>query len=81
MSTPSATPRLTPLHDVHAALGASFTDFAGWQMPVRYGSETAEHRAVRTTAGLFDLTHMGEIELVGPGAELAPGTFWKGGKS
>ncbi|WGY04149.1 glycine cleavage system aminomethyltransferase GcvT [Nocardioides sp. QY071] len=71
MSTPSATPRLTPLHDVHAALGASFTDFAGWQMPVRYGSETAEHRAVRTTAGLFDLTHMGEIELVGPGAGAA----------
>jgi aminomethyltransferase len=71
MTTPSATPRLTPLHDVHAALGASFTDFAGWQMPVRYGSETAEHRAVRTTAGLFDLTHMGEIELVGPGAGAA----------
>lgn len=71
MTTPSATPRLTPLHDVHAALGASFTDFAGWQMPVRYGSETAEHRAVRTTAGLFDLTHMGEVELVGPGAGAA----------
>lgn len=71
MTTPSATPRLTPLHDVHAALGASFTDFAGWQMPVRYGSDTAEHRAVRTTAGLFDLTHMGEIELVGPGAGAA----------
>ena len=63
--------RNTPLHDVHAALGASFTDFAGWQMPVRYGSETAEHRAVRTTAGLFDLTHMGEIELTGPGAAAA----------
>ncbi|TNM49581.1 glycine cleavage system aminomethyltransferase GcvT [Nocardioides albidus] len=74
MTTSSATPavpRLTPLHDVHSALGASFTDFAGWQMPVRYGSETAEHRAVRTTAGLFDLTHMGEIELVGPGAGAA----------
>lgn len=63
--------RLTPLHEVHAALGASFTDFAGWQMPVRYGSESAEHRAVRTTAGLFDLTHMGEIELTGPGAGAA----------
>ncbi|WGX99137.1 glycine cleavage system aminomethyltransferase GcvT [Nocardioides sp. L-11A] len=71
MTTPSGTPRLTPLHDVHAALGASFTDFAGWQMPVRYGSETAEHRAVRTRAGLFDLTHMGEIELTGPGAGAA----------
>ncbi|WP_418058695.1 glycine cleavage system aminomethyltransferase GcvT [Pimelobacter simplex] len=68
---PQSTPRLTPLHEVHRALGASFTDFAGWQMPVRYGSETAEHRAVRTTAGLFDLTHMGEIELSGPGAGAA----------
>ncbi|MDQ6525305.1 glycine cleavage system aminomethyltransferase GcvT [Nocardioides sp. LHD-245] len=71
MTTPSGTPRLTPLHHVHSALGASFTDFAGWQMPVRYGSETAEHRAVRTRAGLFDLTHMGEIELTGTGAGAA----------
>lgn len=63
--------RTTPLHRVHAELGASFTDFAGWQMPVRYGSELAEHRAVRTAAGLFDLTHMGEIELTGPGAGAA----------
>ena len=70
-TTPSRAPRLTPLHDVHRELGASFTDFAGWQMPVRYGSETAEHRAVRTRAGLFDLTHMGEIELTGPGAGAA----------
>ena len=61
----------SPLHALHVAAGASFTDFAGWQMPVRYGSETAEHRAVRTTAGLFDLTHMGEVELVGPGAGAA----------
>jgi aminomethyltransferase len=55
----------TPLHDVHLRLGASITDFAGWSMPLRYGSETAEHRAVRTTAGLFDLCHMGEIEVTG----------------
>ncbi|PRX47155.1 aminomethyltransferase [Prauserella shujinwangii] len=61
----------TPLHDVHAELGASFTDFAGWQMPVRYTSELAEHRAVREAAGLFDLSHMGEIELTGPGAAAA----------
>lgn len=63
--------RTTPLHAVHTGLGASFTDFAGWQMPVRYSSELAEHRAVRTTAGLFDLTHMGEIELTGPAAGAA----------
>ncbi|NYI45321.1 aminomethyltransferase [Nocardioides aromaticivorans] len=71
MATNDPTPRTTPLHAVHTALGANFTDFAGWQMPVRYSSELAEHRAVRTTAGLFDLTHMGEIELTGPGAGAA----------
>jgi aminomethyltransferase len=58
----------TALHAVHEAAGATFTDFAGWQMPLRYGSELAEHHAVRTTAGLFDLSHMGEIEVVGPQA-------------
>lgn len=61
----------TPLYAVHAALGASFTDFGGWTMPVRYTSETAEHVAVRTAAGLFDLSHMGEIELTGAGAGAA----------
>ncbi|MCD0451644.1 glycine cleavage system aminomethyltransferase GcvT [Actinocorallia sp. API 0066] len=60
--------RRTPLHETHRALGASFTGFAGWEMPVRYGSETAEHRAVRAEAGLFDLSHMGEIEVTGPDA-------------
>lgn len=55
----------TPLHDIHSGLGASFTDFAGWDMPVRYSSDLAEHRAVREAAGLFDLSHMGEIELTG----------------
>ncbi|MFE7225264.1 glycine cleavage system aminomethyltransferase GcvT [Nocardioides sp. NPDC057577] len=64
-------PVLTPLHAIHQSLGASFTDFAGWSMPVRYGSETAEHNAVRTTAGLFDLSHMGEIEVTGPEAGRA----------
>jgi aminomethyltransferase len=58
----------TALHDVHAAANAHFTDFAGWRMPLRYGSELAEHHAVRTTAGLFDLSHMGEIEVTGPDA-------------
>ncbi|MEV0457888.1 glycine cleavage system aminomethyltransferase GcvT, partial [Catellatospora methionotrophica] len=61
-------PRRTPLHDVHVGLGAVLTAFAGWTMPLRYGSETAEHHAVRRAAGLFDLTHMGEIEVTGPEA-------------
>ncbi|MFE2751533.1 glycine cleavage system aminomethyltransferase GcvT [Actinosynnema sp. NPDC059335] len=63
--------RRTPLHAEHEALGAQFTDFAGWRMPLRYDSELAEHRAVRTSAGLFDLTHMGEIVLTGPEAGAA----------
>lgn len=62
---PPATPRLSPLHEQHLALGASFTDFAGWQMPVRYTSDLAEHHAVRTAAGLFDISHMAEIAVTG----------------
>jgi aminomethyltransferase len=61
----------TDLYGVHKGLGALFTDFAGWEMPVRYSSELAEHRAVREAAGLFDLSHMGEIELTGPQAGAA----------
>jgi aminomethyltransferase len=60
--------RRTPLTGVHAGLGATLTDFAGWLMPLRYGSETAEHNAVRSAAGLFDLSHMGELAVTGPGA-------------
>lgn len=63
--------RLTPLNAEHEALGAMFTDFAGWRMPLRYDSELAEHHAVRKTAGLFDLTHMGEIVLTGSEAGAA----------
>jgi len=63
--------RLSPLHDIHVAAGAAFTDFAGWQMPVRYSSDLAEHAAVRTAAGLFDLSHMAEIVVVGPQAAEA----------
>ena len=59
-------PRQTPLHVVHERLGATMTSFAGWQMPLRYASETAEHHAVRRAAGLFDLSHMGEIVVSGP---------------
>jgi aminomethyltransferase len=61
-----ATERRSPLDEVHRAAGASFTDFAGWQMPVRYSSDLAEHHAVRNAAGIFDLSHMGEIVLLGP---------------
>jgi aminomethyltransferase len=60
--------RHTALDAVHRSLGATMTDFAGWDMPLRYGSERDEHNAVRTTAGLFDLSHMGEITVTGPEA-------------
>ncbi len=61
-------PRTTALHDRHEALGASFTDFGGWSMPVRYSSDLAEHHAVRTAAGIFDISHMAEFFVAGPGA-------------
>jgi aminomethyltransferase len=61
----SPAPRRTPLTAMHQSLGASLTDFAGWLMPLRYRSETAEHLAVRTAAGLFDLSHMGELMVTG----------------
>ncbi|MFI1254388.1 glycine cleavage system aminomethyltransferase GcvT [Streptomyces netropsis] len=64
-------PRRTALDALHRALGATMTDFAGWDMPLRYGSERDEHVAVRTRAGLFDLSHMGEITLTGPQAGRA----------
>ena len=57
-----------PLRRKHADLGASFTDFGGWEMPVRYSSDLAEHNAVRTAAGLFDISHMGEIFVYGKDA-------------
>jgi aminomethyltransferase len=63
--------RSTPLTAVHKELGATLTGFAGWLMPLRYSSETAEHQAVRTAAGLFDLSHMGEITVSGPDAVAA----------
>ncbi|MWJ88579.1 glycine cleavage system aminomethyltransferase GcvT [Clavibacter michiganensis subsp. michiganensis] len=64
----AAPPRRSPLHAVHEAAGASFTDFAGWLMPVRYTSDLAEHRAVREAAGIFDISHMAEIAVEGEGA-------------
>jgi len=69
--TPPGAARRTPLTGVHEQLGANLTEFAGWLMPLRYGSETAEHTAVRTAAGLFDLSHMGELAVSGPAAPAA----------
>ncbi|MET1087327.1 MAG: glycine cleavage system aminomethyltransferase GcvT [Arthrobacter sp.] len=62
------TEKYTALYEEHKKLGASFTDFGGWQMPLKYSSELAEHHAVRKSAGLFDLSHMGEIWVTGPDA-------------
>ena len=59
----------TPLHDRHAALGARLVPFAGWEMPVQYEGVIPEHRAVRTDAGVFDVSHMGELEVEGPRAK------------
>lgn len=70
-TTGDAPDRLSPLHAEHVALGANLTSFGGWQMPLRYTSDLAEHRAVREAAGLFDLSHMGEIEVGGPQAAAA----------
>ncbi|MGI8477619.1 MAG: glycine cleavage system aminomethyltransferase GcvT [Thermomicrobiales bacterium] len=61
-------PKKTPLFDRHVALGARMIPFAGWMMPVQYGGIIAEHSAVRTAAGLFDLGHMGQVDVGGPDA-------------
>jgi glycine cleavage system T protein (aminomethyltransferase) len=58
--------RRTPLYDTHKALGAKLVPFAGWEMPVQYAGILAEHHAVRTGAGVFDVSHMGEFEVTGP---------------
>ncbi len=60
--------RTTPLNSVHRALGAKMVDFGGWDMPVQYSGIIDEHNAVRTAAGVFDVSHMGEIEIRGPEA-------------
>jgi aminomethyltransferase len=66
----------TPLHDRHVELGARMVPFAGWEMPVQYEGVIPEHRAVRTDAGLFDVSHMGELEVEGPRAgELLQGAL------
>src|SRR5207253_7412115 len=66
----------TPLHDLHVALGARMVPFAGWEMPVQYAGVIPEVKAVRTDAGVFDVSHMGEFEVEGPRAtELLQATL------
>src|SRR2546427_13154227 len=60
--------RRTPLYDAHRALGARVIDFAGWEMPLSHRGIAEEHQAVRRHCGLFDVSHMGEIEVRGPSA-------------
>jgi aminomethyltransferase len=67
----AANSKRTPLYKDHASLGARLVPFAGWEMPVQYAGIVKEHQAVRERAGLFDVCHMGELELRGPGATEA----------
>jgi len=68
MSEPAGPLKRTPLFDAHRQLNAKMVPFGGWEMPVQYAGILEEHRAVRGKAGLFDVSHMGEFELRGPGA-------------
>jgi aminomethyltransferase len=69
VTTPAtAALRKTALNPIHRQLGAKMVNFGGWDMPLEYSGILAEHEAVRTRAGLFDVSHMGEIEIRGPGA-------------
>ncbi|AMM23147.1 glycine cleavage system aminomethyltransferase GcvT [Variovorax sp. PAMC 28711] len=72
MAAPSDTLLTTPLHDLHVELGARMVPFAGYSMPVQYPAGLiAEHRHTRTAAGLFDISHMGQLRLIGPEAAAA----------
>ena len=68
MNQPPGTLKKTPLYARHRALGARMVEFGGWDMPVEYTGIADEHMAVRTRAGLFDVSHMGQIEIAGPDA-------------
>jgi len=61
--------KLTPLHSAHQKLGGKLIEFGGWEMPVQYSSIVDEHLCVRRAAGIFDICHMGEVLVTGPGAE------------
>jgi aminomethyltransferase len=69
MAAGTQTLKRTPLHDRHVAAGAKLVPFAGWEMPVQYAGIREEHMAVRERAGIFDVSHMGELETSGPQAE------------
>src|SRR5688500_5783427 len=69
--TTAAEPKKTPLHARHRTSNARMVSFAGWDMPVEYSGITNEHMAVRTRAGVFDVSHMGEIEIAGANALAA----------
>src|SRR5262252_441554 len=71
VSQPGAPLKRTPLRDVHVKAGARMVPFGGWEMPVQYTGILDEHRAVRRAVGLFDISHMGEFEVEGPGALAA----------
>ena len=64
----AASLRHTPLYELHREAGAKLVPFAGWEMPVEYDGIRPEHLAVRTHAGIFDVSHMGEVETEGPSA-------------
>ena len=68
MTPPAANLKATPLNSVHRRMKAKMVDFGGWDMPVQYSGIIEEHNAVRKAVGLFDVSHMGEIEIRGPEA-------------
>src|SRR5450631_3622250 len=68
MASSATALRTTALHQVHRGLGAKMVDFGGWDMPVQYSGVLEEHHTVRKNVGLFDVSHMGEIEIQGPEA-------------
>src|SRR5450755_3394854 len=66
MTQPAAGLKVTPLNAAHRKMGARMVDFGGWDMPVQYSGVLEEHHTVRKNVGLFDVSHMGEIEVQGP---------------
>src|SRR3954468_8886827 len=67
-TSPSSELKKSPLHERHVALGAKFAEFGGWEMPLEYTGVVAEHTAVRTAVGVFDVSHLGKATVRGTGA-------------